>query len=274
MASDIFNKLLNSEIQKFKTHFSNTAKELFYSEENGRLIHSGEFGIYREKIVITFLKMVMPQRLSINSGFIITPKNNVSTQCDIVIYDRNSTPLIKDDEQQTFYPIETVAGIGEIKSCLNKNELKKAINKLARNKKLRNDIITFSKKVENDGSRKMLDLTTEFTHHIFSFIICQKLDFNLENIDFDDLYDNDIEHIYRHNLILSVEDGLFAYNAIFDEKNHIYPYPFKYPQNLKSNFIKPTNKNPNYHFFAFSHLFFLGIDYSITFYPDIINYIK
>ena len=62
-------------------------------------------------------------------------KNSVSTQCDIVMYDKDTIPLI-DNGIAHFYPVEIVKGIGEVKSTLNKVEFTKALVKLARNKLL------------------------------------------------------------------------------------------------------------------------------------------
>tara|TARA_R110002012_G_scaffold279098_1_gene467018 strand:- start:18631 stop:19443 length:813 start_codon:yes stop_codon:yes gene_type:complete len=269
MPSEIFKTLLNSEIEKFKMYFSNTAQDLFYDEVKGKLFHTGEFGLYREKVVVPFLKMIIPQRLSVNTGFLITPKNNVSTQCDIVIYDRNSTPLIQDDSNQTFYPIETVIGIGEIKSTLSKSDFKKAINKLAKNKRLREDIVADEISTIKSTNPGKINLDYYNYDHIFSFLICEKLDFELEKLNFDDLYDVEINKNFRHNMILSIKDGLFLY---FDEK--ITSYPISANLELDRNYLhKPTDDNPNEHFLAFSHYFFMSTESASIFYPEIVNYL-
>lgn len=50
---------------------------------------------------------------------------------------------------------------------------------------------------------------------IFSFLICNKLNFDVEEIDFEEIYKN-IPHLkYRHNVILSLQDGLITYKLTF-----------------------------------------------------------
>ncbi|WP_395940713.1 DUF6602 domain-containing protein [Bacillus sp. CH30_1T] len=46
---------------------------------------------------------------------------NVSSQCDVIIYNEKNT-ILKEDHP--FFNIETVVAIGEVKSTLNTNELK------------------------------------------------------------------------------------------------------------------------------------------------------
>src|SRR5690606_33809183 len=120
--------------------YSGTSKELFYDTENKKLTHSLEFGLYRESICKDFLKFIIPSRLEIDDGFLLSTKNNnISTQCDIVIYDPTHTPLYETEKKQRFFLIETVVSIGEVKSKLTKDSLKKTINKLARIKSIRRD---------------------------------------------------------------------------------------------------------------------------------------
>ncbi|MCG1037020.1 DUF6602 domain-containing protein [Polaribacter sargassicola] len=270
MANRIFKNLLNAEIENFKSSFSNTSHELFYDNEKKKLIHPGEFGTYRERTLLPFLKMIMPQRLTINTGFLITPKDNISSQCDLVIYDSKSTPLIKDNQNQTFFPIETVVGVGEVKSNLSKTEFKKALNKLARNKKLRNDISennpSFIKRDMNlIGS---IDLKRNIYDNIFSFLICEKLNFDLSEINFDKVYDDDIEQEYKHNLILSVKDGIFLY-----KKDKMWGFPHLAHRALKDHFLKPEEQSPNEHFYAFTNFFFLAMESGTIFYPEIAYYL-
>ena len=48
---------------------------------------------------------------------------------------------------------------------------------------------------------------------IFTFIVCKKLSFNISNLstELNKLYGDSTEYRHRHNLILSVEDGLLVY---------------------------------------------------------------
>lgn len=272
MSNDIFDALLSEKIDHFVTSFGHTSREVFYNENNKKLSHSLEFGLYREAICKEFLKFIIPSRLDIDDGFIISPKNNcVSTQCDIVIYDSKHTPLFETGKKQRFFPVETVVGIGEVKSKLSKPQLKETINKLARIKKIRRDN-------ENPTIIKRMvdDKFDEYKHHVdhlFSFIICQSLSFNVDTLvsEFNSLYDSDINYCDRHNMILSIEDGLFLYKHMPREKDVAWLYPENYGTELVNRLIKPGDNSKN-HFNAFASYMFMGINNVSVFLPEITKY--
>ena len=207
MSNRIFEQLMIEEIEIFKNSFSNVSKELFTSANNDRLFHCGEFGMYREAITRKFLKSFTPSYLDVDQGFVINSNEDVSTQCDIVIYDTRYTPLLKNKELQRFFPVETVCAVGEVKSNLEFNDFKIALLKLAKTKKISEyisspSIIYRSMPGEFSPQKNPYDLIT-------TFLICQKLDFDIKRIV--EVYENDIDVRHRHNLILSIEDGLILY---------------------------------------------------------------
>ncbi|MGT0149261.1 DUF6602 domain-containing protein [Vibrio metschnikovii] len=55
------------------------------------------------------------------------------------MYNGIETPRIETDDLRRFYPIETVYSIGEVKSKLSKTQLKEALLKLMKVKKIRNN---------------------------------------------------------------------------------------------------------------------------------------
>ena len=194
MGNKIFKALLNEKIDNFKASFSSTAREVFYDDSEKKLIHSLEFGMYRETICKDFLKFIIPSRLQIDDGFLISPKDNIiSTQCDIVIFDSTHTPLFESGKKQRFFPIETVAAIGEVKSNLTKLQLKDALNKLARIKAMRRD--TFEANIVSRVSKEQFQDYKHPYDQIFSFLICNSLNFsNCKDLvaEFKTLYDSDI----------------------------------------------------------------------------------
>jgi len=206
MSNKIFEQLLIEEIDVFKNSFSKVSKELF-TNDNERLIHPGEFGMYRESIARKFLKSFTPAHLDIDQGFLINSNNEVSTQCDIVIYDSRYTPLLKNTELQRFFPIETVCAVGEVKSTLSFSDFKTALLKLAKTKRISEyvkspSIIFRHRTGEFSPKEYPNDLIT-------TFLICQKLDFNINRIA--EVYNENFEVRHRHNMILSIEDGLILY---------------------------------------------------------------
>ena len=198
MASDIFRNIIKQKIDIFASTFADDANALFKKE--GNLIHPGEYGMYRERCARELLESVCNRSVSISDGFIISSKNNVSKQCDVIIYESDTFPII-DNGIAKFFPVEIVKCIGEVKSNLKKHELKEALVKLANNKKMF---------LERRGVQKA-DYFLEEKDEIISFLICNHMDFKIEEVDFDDIY-QDVEDIrFRHNMILSLQDGLFLY---------------------------------------------------------------
>lgn len=110
----------NTTIENYlnlKSAFENS-KKIFSSQKDGKIFHNGEYGTYREDLVKRFLRLYIPSRLDIGTGFLINAEGDISTQCDIIIYDRYTTPIIESSGNQRFFPIETVAAVGEIKSTV------------------------------------------------------------------------------------------------------------------------------------------------------------
>lgn len=266
MNCNVFEQLLIEKIENFKSAFLNTSEQVFYNTE-GKLIHPGEYGRYRENVCKEFLKFIIPSRLDIGQGFIINTWNNISHQCDIVVYDPQNTPLIESSERQFFYPIETVVAVGEIKSTLSKTALKEAINKLSNVKRMReqikNPVI-----IKGDESRnRQFNPLKHPYDQLFTFIICKKFDFDPTNLanEINNMYDTSVEFRHRHNLILSIEDGLLAY---YDDNDKTMMYPLL---GVKNRFTYPT-ENPYVHFKLFASYLFMGTTNVTILYPEFTDY--
>ena len=197
MGSKHFRKLIEQQIDMFVNTFSQTSNSLFKNEQN-KLIHPGEYGMYKEACFRNLLQSILDKDYSVSDGFIITACDNISTQCDVIVNRSLSRPLTGDGIGK-FYPVEDVFAIGEIKSNLSKAKLKSALRKLAKIKMLGDD-------------RKNNKTTSRFINNysIPSFLVCNKLDFDIKTIDFDEIYDG-IERKYWHNTILCLEDGVILY---------------------------------------------------------------
>lgn len=267
MSNYIFDALLNEKIEFFKSSFTKTS-EIYFNEKK-KLISPLEYGIHKEYACKEFLKFLIPSKYHLGEGFIINSNEQYSTQCDIVIYDSTNTPLIESGNKQRFFPMETVFAIGEVKSALSKSQLKSAINKLAKAKSLRRDNLT-----PGIISRKTKDKFDNYNHpfdQIFSFIICQKLTFKVSNLDFDEIYDKDILDQDRHNMILSVEDGLLLYKHKINGEEKIWPFPFSQNKKLKNRYIDKGINGKN-HFLNFAEHLFTVSQLTTTFHPQFSKY--
>lgn len=267
MSSKIFDALFNEKIEFFRNSFSKNSE--IYFDKNRKLISPLEYGIYKEQACKDFLKFIIPSKYRIDDGFVINANDEISTQCDIVIYDSNNTPLFESGTRQRFFPMETVLAIGEVKSTLSKSQFKSAINKLAKSKAIRRE-----KTIPTIISRKTKEKFDNYTHpydQIFSFIICQKLNFKVTNTDFDKLYEKEIPENDKHNMILSIEDGLFLYRHSIKGEDNFCPFPFLQGKKLKNCLIEPGNNEKN-HFINFAEMLFKFSQLSTIFYPVFLRY--
>lgn len=268
MTSQIFDALLREKADVFKAAFSSVSTEVFYDPATKRLRHAGEYGTFREAIVRDFLKFVTPRSLDMSTGFIITPMDDVSTQCDIVIFDARMTPLYQEGDRQRFFPVESVFCIGEVKSTLSRTQLGDALNKLAVIKALGERI------VHPTIIRKSPSGTFDPVNHAYdlvpSILICQKLNFDLRDIQtqIDGMYDTSVQHRHKHNLILSVEDGLLSY---FDSNGMNLPYPRLNNLDLKHRFVWPGS-NVYVHFRLFASYMFMLTSNKTLLYPEVSDY--
>jgi Domain of unknown function (DUF6602) len=267
MPNKIFDALYIEKVEQFILSFSDTSKKIFYDDEKKQIFHNGEYGMYRESIVRDFLKFIVPPSLDISSGFLITTLDDVSSQCDIIIFDSKITPLYEGEKKQRFFPIEPIYAIGEIKSTLSKTDFKKALNKLAKNKALSERMLSIPPIIKKDPSKKAIyDPKNDDFDIIPSFLICQKLNFDISNIEQEvsGFYDKNIAIRHRHNFVLSIDDGLLVYN--------LAGRSFPYNQNLKDMFVKANDKHA--HFKVFLIYLFMVISNKTLFYPELANYIK
>lgn len=206
MPSDEFTKLIDEKIDIFINSFTDSIN--IFKDENGRLYHAAEFGMYREQICRDFIKFFIPSNFGISTGFVINNHNERSTQCDIIIYDSTLTPIYEGNHKHRFFPAETIVAIGEVKSILTKKGLKDALKKLASNKAL-------GQYVNEWRTYKKNGIGTH-CNHIPTFLICQKLNFKINGDNVHDLIESLYNpepycHNFKHNLILSIEDGLILY---------------------------------------------------------------
>lgn len=109
-----------------------------YKDENyqNSLLHAGEFGAARERIVSKLIRKFLPTQLGLGQGFVVNPDSDRTNQVDIVIYDNELTPKLEAEDAR-FYPYETVVALGEVKSILSRKALGEAIKKMRYNKDIR-----------------------------------------------------------------------------------------------------------------------------------------
>lgn len=97
----------------------------------------------REEAIRQFLVKTLPRRYGISKGFVVSHKGIQSNQCDIIIYDAETSPIFYKDVSQEIFPIEAVYSVIQVKSKLGKKELQDAIQNIKLYKQVpRNDVTT------------------------------------------------------------------------------------------------------------------------------------
>ena len=282
---NIYKTLLGEKIDHFIYSFKEASRELFFDEDKERLIHAGEFGRLREVVSKGFIRFTIPRRLDIGTGFIMNHIGDVSTQVDLIVYDKNETPLVQDSEKQFFYPVETVCAAGEIKSVLSKNDFKKAINKLARIKEIKERIAKTNTEIIRTNPQRPLptkfDPENNDSDRMLTFLICERFDFNSSNLtnELNALYESDIEPRNKHNMILSIDDGLLIYTYPEDTEAGVVKHsPVPVVNNpkfqvQKNVFLARTEENPYLHFQIFCTYLFSRTQSISILSPDLSHYL-
>jgi len=93
--------------------------------------HSGEKGSEAEDILRQFLKERLPRRFDVAAGIVLGADGSVSRQSDVLIYDAINSPVYRTGTRLQILPRDNVPAVIEVKSKLNKDELKDAAQKIA-----------------------------------------------------------------------------------------------------------------------------------------------
>jgi len=98
------------------------------------LPHSAERGRNNEERFREFLGRILPKRYSVGSGFIICsePSVPVSGQTDVVLFDEFHNSPIHRELTSHVYPVEMVYGTVEVKGRLQRSDLKKICQDIAK----------------------------------------------------------------------------------------------------------------------------------------------
>ena len=200
--------LVETNIKNFINEYESAPSLFEKSEVKNNLIHPGEYGLYKEQLVKDLFKFALPQKYSCGNGFIINSIDEITTQCDIIIYDELRTPFLKNDDSNRFFPQEAVYGIGEIKSKLTTRQLCEAMVKLANNKKIRKPFVDEHNKEVNPDKRGYDGL--------FTFLICDEvIDWNNDiALQIQKEYiKHAINPAHWFNLFISLKNGVIAYDV-------------------------------------------------------------
>jgi hypothetical protein len=123
-------------------------------EISSTIRHRGEKGRRRETDVAGLLKNHLPEAYGVATGEVFSSvSEDVSPQCDIIIYDRLKTPVFGRNDPVQQIPIEGVYAIIEVKSCLDTHALRDAERKFRAVRKLYTATIKGDEQESNDDDK-------------------------------------------------------------------------------------------------------------------------
>jgi hypothetical protein len=89
--------------------------------------HWGEVGRYKEVILMNYLRKIIPNSVSVGTGFVKNAEGELTSQIDIILYKTDSPKLFSEGEFVILMP-ESVVGIIEVKSTSTSSVLTRQNN--------------------------------------------------------------------------------------------------------------------------------------------------
>lgn len=123
---------------KLEKIFESIGKKLVIDFDNisSEINHRFSKGHVRElELASQFVRKYIPAKIGVGNGEIVATSDEVSNECDLILYEKNSCPFLLYKEGYQIFPIELVHGIIEVKSNLDSRELEDAFNKIQKIKK-------------------------------------------------------------------------------------------------------------------------------------------
>jgi hypothetical protein len=158
------NETLKKVSQQLDIEFGELSREVFHRLKSGEA---------RENALRKILEKYLPQRVGLDSGFVIDAQGRESKQIDVVIYDKTNATVF-DINGIKYFPCEVVIAVGEVKSDIDsKKDLEDALNKIRSVKELdrsnqgKNLIVT-GPGISLKGLK--FDPLTQYRDQIFGFI--------------------------------------------------------------------------------------------------------
>jgi len=115
-------------------------KDIFYnlqtqmvhrlSADRKIIFHPTSKGDASELNWIEWLKTYLPRRYEVDKAFIVDSNNRFSEQIDLVIYDRQFSPFVFNQDGTLYIPAECVYAVFEVKQEFNKENFEYAAEKI------------------------------------------------------------------------------------------------------------------------------------------------
>ena len=98
---------------------------------SNRITHEGDKGEVNEKHFIDALKAYLPNRYTVAKAIVLDSFGKTTDSIDVVVFDRQYTPTLLDNEKHRYVPAEAVYAVFECKPTIHKSYLEYAGDKAA-----------------------------------------------------------------------------------------------------------------------------------------------
>ena len=176
-----------------RAHLADLAASLIESFAGAKVAkHPTMRGDLREQAARDRLRALLPEGVGIGSGFVVDSYGDVSNQQDIVLYERALCPAFPIGGGSSYFPVEGVIAVGEVKSLLTAGKLKDAFENVISAKRLRRRAVEarpFDRLKSIVPARHYCNPTAIFTHEddgfsqranaldqIFGFVLCHQFE--------------------------------------------------------------------------------------------------
>lgn len=120
--------------------------------------HAGTKGDASELNWRDLLSAYLPQRYSVSKAFVVDSDGQCSDQIDIVIHDRQYSPLLFNHAGAVYVPAESVYCVLEVKQVLNKQNIEYACDKAASVRKLKRTSVAIQHAGGEFAARQPFDI--------------------------------------------------------------------------------------------------------------------
>ena len=125
---------------------------------SSRITHPGDRGEVNEQHFIDFLRKYLPNRYTIEKAIVIDSLGNVSDSIDVVVFDRQYTPTLLDNDKHRYVPAEAVYAVFECKPKIDKGYLEYAAGKAASVRKLKRTSVPIQHAGGTFSAKKHFDI--------------------------------------------------------------------------------------------------------------------
>lgn len=264
--------LLESQLENFAKEFTSTSKTVFYDEENKKLIHSGEFGMLREACVRELLSNFLPNIYGVAQGYIIGQNDEISHQCDLIIYHKNYTPYLHTPEEQRFFPIESVIAVGEVKSKMSASILDDALEKLTKIKIMKESISSAAIAKCRENVQRKFNPEKNLRDQLVTFLIGEKIDCTNELVatKMKKSWNLSLPR-HRINMLISINGGTYVYK---DKNNRPWMYSTS-PQGEELTIRLDMPQEGKYgHLALFIRYLLMLVEDNTVLYPEFTNHLS